>query len=306
MIKLVELFGGLGAGRKSLMRLGFDVKSIDHVEIDPLAVRSYNAMFSQYMNCVTQDVLTWDLRPDALLHGSPCQDITIAGQQDGADEGSETRSSLMWETVHKVQDMGAWRPKNVVWENVKAVRYRRMRPNFERYLHELKRLGYSNSVETLDARDFGIPQARERVFVVSTLGNRPFDFRKMEKKPMEDIKKFLLPNEEVDRVYDVTQPSVYNAIGKKGIRRATVIEDYAYTITTRQDRTPAQVVSCGNDRFRYLTELECWRLQGYDDEDYYAAAAVTERKGRFRMPLYKQAGNSIPITFFESMFDVMF
>lgn len=94
----------------------------------------------------------------------------------------------------------------------------------------------------------------------------------------------------------------YNAIGNKGIKRATVIKDFAYTITTRQDRTPAQVIDMGNGRYRYLTELECWRLQGYNDSDFYAAAAVHKRKGRYTMPLYKQAGNSIPVTIFESMF----
>lgn len=84
--------------------------------------------------------------------------------------------------------------------------------------------------------------------------------------------------------------------------KATVIKDFAYTITTRQDRTPAQVIDMGNGRYRYLTELECWRLQGYNDSDFYAAAAVHKRKGRYTMPLYKQAGNSIPVTIFESMF----
>ena len=86
---------------------------------------------------------------------------------------------------------------------------------------------------------------------------------------MRNISDFLLPD--APRVYDVTQPSVLNAIGKKGIRRATVIRDYAYTITARQDRTPAQVIDMGNGRYRYLTELECWRLQGYTDEDFNAA-----------------------------------
>ena len=58
----------------------------------------------------------------------------------------------------------------------------------------------------------------------------------------------------------------------------------------------------GNGRYRYLTELECWRLQGYTDEDYKAAAAVHDRVGRYTMPLYKQAGNSIPVPIFESIF----
>lgn len=306
MLQLLEMFGGIGSPYKALKNLGIPTKSIDYIEIDPLAVNSYNAMFEEELKYRPQSVVGWNLRPDGLIHGSPCQDITEIGEKKGADEGSGTRSSLMWVTIKNVQELGNWRPKNVVWENVKAVRHKHMKANFERYLLEMKRLGYKNSVELLDARDYGLPQARERVFVVSTLKNEPFDFSKMQKKSMQDIKKFLLPNDQVDPVYDVTQPSVYAAIGKKGIRRATVIEDYAYTITTRQDRTPAQVISCGDGRFRYLTELECWRLQGYADEDYYAAAAVTKKNGRFRMPLYKQAGNSIPVTFFESMFEVMF
>lgn len=120
---------------------------------------------------------------------------------------------------------------------------------------------------------------------------------------MRDINDFLLSD--APPVYDVTQPSVLEAIGEKGIRRATIIEDYAFTITARQDRTPAQVIDMGNGRYRYLTELECWRLQGYTDEDFNAAAAVHKRVGRYIMPLYKQAGNSIPVPIFESLFRKM-
>lgn len=306
MLQLLEYFGGIGAAFKALQNLRIPTKSLDYVDKDPHAVNSYNAMFKKELLYKPQDIAHWSFRPDALVHGSPCQDVCLLGHRQGADEGSETRSSLMWTTISHLQDFGVWRPKNVVWENTKAVRYKHMRANFERYLLEMARLGYKNSVEVLDARDFGLPQARERVFVVSTLGNKPFEFEKMPRRPMEDIREFLLPNDEVDAVYDVTQPSIYNSIGKKGLRRATVIEQFAYTITTRQDRSPGQVIDCGNGRFRYLTEQECWRLQGYDDADFFAAKAVTPKNGRFRMPLYRNAGNSIPVGFFESMFQVMF
>lgn len=113
---------------------------------------------------------------------------------------------------------------------------------------------------------------------------------------------YLEDNENVPEVYNVTQPSVYNVIGASGIKRATVIKDFAYTITTRQDRTPAQVIDCGSGRYRYLTERECWRLMGYTDEEFEAAKAVHERKGRYYMTLYKQAGNSIAVPIFESIF----
>lgn len=206
----------------------------------------------------------------------------------------------MWETIHIIEQMGEWKPKYVIWENVKNVLSRYMRVNFNRYLSEMERLGYSNNFEILDAREFGLPQARERVFTVSVLGNEKFCFDDLIKTPMQSIDRFLL--KDAPPVYDVTQPSVLEAIGKKGIRRATVIEDYAFTITARQDRTPAQVIDMGNGRYRYLTELECWRLQGYTDADFNAAAAVHKRVGRYTMPLYKQAGNSIPVPIFESLF----
>lgn len=170
----------------------------------------------------------------------------------GADKGSGTRSSLMWETIHIIEQMGEWKPKYVIWENVKNVLSRYMRVNFNRYLSEMERLGYSNNFEILDAREFGLPQARERVFTVSVLGNEKFSFDDLIKTPMRNISDFLLSD--APPVYDVTQPSVLEAIGKKGIRRATVIEDYAFTITARQDRTPAQVIDMGNGRYRYLTD----------------------------------------------------
>lgn len=303
MIQILELFGGIGSPRCALRNTGIPVKAIDYVEIDEKAVRSYNAMFADELAYKTQSVVGWNLKPDILIHGSPCQDFSIAGHQKGADEGSETRSSLMWETIHIIEQMGEWKPKYVIWENVKNVTSRHMKANFKRYLSEMERLGYTSNYKLLDAREFGLPQARERVFTVSQLGNERFSFDDLIKTPMRDIKDFLLPD--APPVYDVTQPSVLNVIGKTGIKRATVIKEYAYTITTRQDRTPAQVIDMGNGRYRYLTERECWRLQGYTDADFEAAAAVHKRVGRYTMPLYKQAGNSIPVPIFESMFRKM-
>ncbi len=313
------MFGGIGSPRCALRNLGIPVKSIDYVEIDEKAVRSYNAMFEADMKQSPQTVVGWNLRPDILIHGSPCQDFSIAGHQGkakaeagrinrgkGADEGSKTRSSLMWETVHIIEQMGEWKPKVVIWENVKNVLSKHMVHNFNRYLSYMEKLGYSNSYKLLDARDFGIPQARKRVFTVSILGPERFNFEQMKTRPMKDIHTFL-ENIPVSDCYMVTQPSVYEAIGKKGIRRTVVIDEYANTITTRQDRTPAQVIDLGGGRYRYLTELECWRLMGYSDEDFYAARSTCEvQVGKMNRTLYHQAGNSIVVPIFEEMFRVIF
>lgn len=301
-VQILELFGGIGSPRCVLRNLKIPTKAIDYVEIDEKAVRSYNNMFSEELPYKTQSVVGWNLKPDILIHGSPCQDFSIAGHQRGADEGSETRSSLMWETIHIIDQMGEWKPKYVIWENVKNVTSKHMIANFVRYQKEMERMGYTNNYDVLDAREFGLPQARERVFTISCLNGEKFDFTRLIRTPMRKISEFLEDNENVPEVYNVTQPSVYNVIGASGIKRATVIKDFAYTITTRQDRTPAQVIDCGSGRYRYLTERECWRLMGYTDEEFEAAKAVHERKGRYYMTLYKQAGNSIAVPIFESIF----
>lgn len=289
-----------------LRNLGIPVKAIDYVEIDEKAVHSYNAMFESELPYKAQSVVGWNLKPDILIHGSPCQSFSIAGKQQGADEGSGTESSLMWETVHIIEQMGKWKPKVVIWENVKNVTSKYMVHNFVKYLNEMKRLGYTNSYRCLDARDFGIPQARERVFTISCLDGMKFDFDKLKHTTMKNLSEFLQSN--VPENYTVTQPSILNVIGHTGVKRATVINDFAYTITERQDRCPAQVIDCGNGKYRFLTELECWRLFGYSDEDYYAAEKVNPKKKSaiVNRALYKQAGNSIVVPIFEAIFEVIF
>lgn len=260
MIKILKLFGGIGAPRKALLQLGYDVKSIDYVEIDEKAVRSYNAIFDNSQR--PQDVRDWDLKPDILVHGSPCQDFSIAGKQLGADKGSGTRSSLLHETISIIRNFGVWRPNVVIWENVKNVLSKHMIHNFEGYLKDMQYLGYTNSYHLLNAMHYGLPQKRERVFVVSMLNGQKFDFGKMRKQACNPLSEYL---GDYDDRYIVTQPSMLKVIEGKvnnGFKnRVPIIDDYCYTITTRQVRCPnSGVIDLGNGQYRYLTELECWRL----------------------------------------------
>lgn len=157
-VQILELFGGIGSPRCALRNLGIPTKAIDYVEIDEKAVRSYNSMFAEELPYKTQSVVGWNLKPDILIHGSPCQDMSIAGHQGkakaedgrinrgkGADQGSGTRSSLMWETIHIIEQMGKWKPKYVIWENVRNVTSRHMIANFIRYQKEMERIPMSRS-----------------------------------------------------------------------------------------------------------------------------------------------------------------
>lgn len=163
-MKVLELFGGIGACSKALERLGINVEIADYVEIDKYAVKSFNAMHGT--NFEPQDIRKWDkdIKVDLIMHGSPCQDFSIAGKQAGGDRGSETRSSLMYETLRIVEKL---KPKYVIWENVKNLLSKKHRHNFDAYQEAMKELGYNNHYQVLNAKDYGVPQNRERVFTVS-------------------------------------------------------------------------------------------------------------------------------------------
>ena len=166
MLKVLELFAGIGACSKALTRLGIEHEIVDAVEIDKYAVQSFNAVHGT--NFEPQDITQWDkdAQCDLIMHGSPCQDFSVAGKGAGGDKGSGTRSSLMYETLRIVEKL---KPKYVIWENVKNLISKKHRHNFDAYLSRMAELGYTNYYQVLNAKDYGVPQNRERVFTVSIL-----------------------------------------------------------------------------------------------------------------------------------------
>ena len=305
MIQTLELFGGIGAPRCALRNLGISIKAIDYVEIDEKPVKSYNEMFKTELEYKTQSVVGWNLKPDILVHGSPCQDFSIAGKQKGADESSETRSSLLWDTLNIIEQMGIWKPRIVIWENVKNVLSKHMVHNFAKYQEKMGKMGYVSNYAVLNAMDFGLPQRRERIFTVSCLDGTLFNFETLERRKTKNIKEFL--ENTTEEKYLVTQPSMLKRINTRNGNfkgKVGVIKDYCNTITTKQMRCPnAGVIDLGDGRFRYLTERECWRLQGFTDEDFEAALRVNPGAlGKMNGTLYKQAGNSMPVPILEAIF----
>ncbi|USK66289.1 DNA cytosine methyltransferase [Peribacillus frigoritolerans] len=314
MIKILELFGGIGAPRKALINLGIDHKAIDYVEWKLNRVKAYNALYDHLHR--PQDIRGWNLKPDILVHGSPCQDNSRSNAlRKGAEKGS--RSELMLETLRIIAEMGEWKPKVVIWENVKGVLDRNVMPIFNHYLQEMSKLDYSNSFDVLNAMDFGIPQSRERVFCISILGRATFDFSKLVKQPMRPISEFLELHV-TDERYMVNIPSMLNRIkdlatpeqidaAKKKHRFVETITDYCTTITERQDRCPnAGVVKVADKKYRYLTEREVWRLMGFDDADFDLMLKEFPMKPGLRnATLYALAGNSIVVQVLESIFEVI-
>lgn len=205
-LRLLELFGGIGACSSALTRLGIDYEIADYVEIDKYAVKSYNAIHGTKFE--PQDITTWDkdIEVDLIMHGSPCQDFSLAGKQAGGDKDSGTRSSLMYETIRIVEKL---KPKYVIWENVKNLLSKKHRYNFDAYLEVMTQLGYTNYYQVLNAKNYGIPQNRERVFTVSIRKDIDTRFIFPPKQELTLKLKDML-EDEVDKKYYLSEQQIEN------------------------------------------------------------------------------------------------
>lgn len=179
MLKYLSLFSGIGSPEQALKNLGVEFELFGFSEIDKYAIKSYCAVHgvdeSLNLGDITKiDIESLPLDIDLITHGSPCQDFSVAGSGKGGDLGSGTRSSLMWNTVAICEHC---KPKYVIWENVKNVLSKKHRHNFDKYLEEMERIGYNNFYQVLNAKDYGVPQNRERVFVISIRNDIEKDFK---------------------------------------------------------------------------------------------------------------------------------
>lgn len=198
-LKLFSLFSGIGGPEKALKRLGIEYELVGYSEIDKYASRSYSAVHEE-----PEIKNYWDITKinekelpdfDFMTWGFPCQDISIAGKQAGIREG--TRSGLYYDGLRILKEK---KPKYSLIENVKALTSKKFADTFESILQDLDDAGYNNYWQVLDAKDYGIPQHRERVFIVSIRKDIDQEFTFPEKEELRLKLKDLL-DEEVDEKY---------------------------------------------------------------------------------------------------------
>lgn len=173
MIKVFTAFSGYDSQCMALDRLkenfpNFDYELVGWSEIDKYAIQAHNAVYPQWADRNYGDIskIDWENVPDFDLftYSFPCTDISNAGQQKGLEEGSGTRSSLLWECRKAIEIK---RPKYLLMENVKALVCDKFKPYHMKWEQWLASQGYANFTQVLNAKDFGVPQNRERVFMVS-------------------------------------------------------------------------------------------------------------------------------------------
>lgn len=288
-MKVLELFAGIGACSKALERIGIDLEIVDAVEIDKYAMASFNAIHNT--NFETQDITTWDkdLKDiDLITHGSPCQDFSIAGKQAGGDLGSGTRSSLMYETIRIV---GKIKPKYVLWENVKNILSKKHKHNFDAYIDTMNVLGYNSYYQVLNAKDYGIPQNRERVYTISI--RKDIDkgnFKFPEKEELKLRLKDMLENK-VDEKYYLSDEKITKIQNSNFMQEKKRIQDkdYSDTILARDWKDPKCV------RIGGIFDTENSKHQAgsiYDKEGLSPTLDVMQ--GGWRQPGIITLGNYMP------------
>lgn len=454
-MKLFSLFSGIGGPEKALKRLGIKYELVGYSEIDKYASKSYSAVHEE-----PEIKNYWDITKinekelpdfDLMTWGFPCQDISIAGKQAGIKQG--TRSGLYYDGLRILKEK---KPKYSLIENVKALTSKKFKDTFESILKDLSESGYNNYWQVLDAKDYGIPQHRERVFIVSIRKdiNQEFIFPEKEeltfklKDLLEDDveEKYYLSDRMINTFSDMTNrngyirgkcfkphsldddrvantikttagsrpednyvkrkydefieekgyiPDIFNPYNKTEVKdiaktitgecgsktssaahliketiimpeatkkgyveasagdgvyinrphqkRGVVQKNKIQTLKTTldvgvvvekkikyedplerdgwhnmnkivlntdgisttinaQSNNSLQKIKESSLRIRKLTPLECWRLMGFDDEDFYKARDV----GISNTQLYKQAGNSIVVNVLERIFNNLF
>lgn len=197
-MRVIELFAGVGSQTQALKNLGIKHEVIGISEIDKYAINSYEQLHGTVNNF--GDISKIDILPTADLwtYSFPCQDISIAGKQSGFDKEGNTRSGLLWEVERllKVSE----KPKYLLMENVKNLVSKKFKPGFNKWCECLEEMGYKNYWQVLNAKDYGIPQNRERVFMISILGeHKPYIFP--EKQELKTRLKDLLESEVEEKYY---------------------------------------------------------------------------------------------------------
>ena len=331
-LRIFEAFSGYGSQSIALRNIGIPYEVVAISEIDKYAIKAYESIHGKVNNLGDISKINIEDIPehDLFTYSFPCQDISIAGRQMSLEEGSGTRSSLLWECKKIIEHC---KPKYLLMENVKNIISKKHKPYFDKWLDYLESLGYVNYWKVLNAKDYGVPQNRERVFVVSILGeHKPYEFP--EGFELTKYTRDIL-EENVDERYYTSRPfklvegnrikaeftkvnfdqgkrihgidSYFQALG--ALDRGTnniLIEEYLTNDTMRGEYRESNIFILKEGekiyKVRKLTPLECWRLMGVSDEDFYKV----KNAGISNSRLVRLAGNSIVVDVLEGIFEKLF
>ncbi|KRU29361.1 DNA (cytosine-5-)-methyltransferase [Clostridium sporogenes] len=329
-IKLLSLFSGIGAFEKALSNINQDYEVINYCEIDRFASYAYSILHDIDENLNLGDVSTVDTNTlkdfDLLTYGFPCQDISLAGKMQGIVKG-QTRSGLLYEALRIIKSK---KPKFAIAENVRNLVSCKFIDDFNLMLNELDSMGYNSYWQILNSKDYGAPQSRERVFIVSIRKdidtglfkfpapidrlnpiNNFLDISIDEKYYCNDkyINDFI--NSIDKKIVDNKNPNKYGLLRAGEIKKPTAL-DMNNRVFSTQGACPTILTSSDSIpkileyKVRKLTPNECWKATGFTGNDYIKVKNALINKfykgaDKTDTQMYKMAGNSIVVQVLECL-----
>lgn len=326
-IRVFEAFSGYGSQSIALRNIGVDYEVVAISEIDKYAIQTYESIHGKTLNL--GDISKIDIKDipnhDLFTYSFPCQDISVIGKREGIIK-DKTRSGLLYECEKIIEHC---RPKYLLMENVKNLVGKKFKPQFDEWLEYLEGLGYTNYWKVLNAKDYGVPQNRERVFCISILNNEK-EFEFPEPKPLNKLTDYI--NTDVyDEEYNLN-PRLISQIKNMKFKKDRYVKetkeiingeidefkimDYRYdeglrirknnlcpTLTTRGKSSISGVPIINYKGIqRFITPTECFKLMGLNDDDINKIKST----GINDTQQCKLAGNSIVVNVLEEIFKKLF
>lgn len=282
-LRLIELFAGIGSQTQALKNVGVPHTVVAISEIDKNAIKSYTALHGETANL--GDIREIGELPEAdfWTYSFPCQDISVAGHGAGIKEGTRSGLLLEVERLLKIAAEKGTLPKYLLLENVKNLVSKKFKADFDSWLSFLSSLGYTNYWKVLNAKDYGVPQHRERVFCVSIRGEHTA-FVFPEKRELTLRLKDMI-DEHVDERYYLKESTIRSIVTSKFNSRRDSIRrpsDYAYCLRARDCYEPqcVQVGDVVGEKWEKMHEMSrrVFQTDGISPTVHCAGGGNTEPK----------------------------
>lgn len=294
----IDFFSGIGGFHSGFEKAG--IKCVGWCEFDKFAQKSYRAMYDTERLWFSDDVQKargWELpKADIWTFGFPCQDVSVAGKQKGIKRG--TRSGLFLEIMRLLDECEDSKPEWLVCENVKNLLSIDRGRGMLTVISEMDERGYDAEWKVYNSKNYGVPQSRERVYIAGRLrGGSASELLPIPRENEATIRK-IIGDSQGERVYDSNAISCTLSANCSG--QGYILLSDRFSCPTLSANGSGQGAKTGLYSFidlsnskvkiRKLTPRECWRLQGFTDEQFDKARAVNSDT-----QLYKQAGNAVTV-----------
>lgn len=307
-IKMLSLFSGIGAFEEALKNIGIDYELINYCEFQSFIAKAYSLIHNVDENLNLGDITKVDETTlkdfDLMTYGFPCQDISALGTQKGFfnEDGKLTRSGLFFEAMRIAKYK---KPKYMIAENVKALLSKKMKSDFKEMLRLLNDIGYNSYYKVLNSKDYGIPQSRSRVFIISIrkdIDDGNFNFP--DKQELKIKASDLYDDCDIDDTFYL-QEKHYKYFNDFRLNKkySSVNSDVLVCMRTKEgQKSNSHNFVKDNKGYRILTNRELFAFQGFKKE----YGDLLKNNGFTTSQIGYMCGNSITVSVLEAIFQKLF